>query len=91
MPASLTSIEEIFTLAGVDHITIAPPLLEQLAQPGSAPTTQSLFDRDLLTVEVPSKISFVNDPSAYRVAFSRDQGGAGEEKLTQVNTCFPAI
>lgn len=91
MPASLTSTEEIFSLAGVDHITIAPPLLEQLAQPGSVPTTQSFFDRDLSTVEVPSKVSFVNDPSAYRVAFSRDQGGAGEEKLTQVNIRFSPI
>ncbi|KAL1970896.1 hypothetical protein VTN77DRAFT_2730 [Rasamsonia byssochlamydoides] len=88
MPASLTSTEEIFSLAGVDHITISPPLLEQLAQPGSVPTTQSLFDRDLSTVEVPSKVSYVNDPSAYRLALSKEQKGAGEEKLTQAINIF---
>jgi transaldolase len=90
MPASLTSIEEIFCLAGVNHITIAPSLLEQLAQPGSGPTAQSLFNKDLSAIEVPAKVSFVNDHSSYRLAFSREQAGAGEEKLTQVNKWFSA-
>jgi len=32
LPASLTSIEEVMALAGVDHITVSPPLLEQLSK-----------------------------------------------------------
>lgn len=84
LPASLTSTDEIFAMAGVDHITIAPNLLQQLSQPDSVPQIQSLFDSDAPAVLPPSSLSFVNDESAYRLAFARDLHGASEEKLTQV-------
>ncbi|KAF7123011.1 hypothetical protein CNMCM5793_001187 [Aspergillus hiratsukae] len=82
LPASLTSTDEIFCLAGVDHITILPHLLKELHQPSSAFDQQSYFAHD---VEPPAEHSFVNDESAYRIAFTRDLHGASEEKLTQAS------
>lgn len=88
LPASLTSTDEILSLAGVHHITIGPGLLEQLSKLDSSTTTvKSLFDEEP-SVPVPdSKISYLNDPATYRIVFTRDLGGASEEKLTQV--CLP--
>jgi hypothetical protein len=83
LPASLTSTEEVLSLAGADHITIAPILLEQLALPDCA-TATSLFDENLSDVDQPTKTSFLKDEAGYRLAFTRDLGGASEEKLTQV-------
>ena len=83
LPASLTSVEEIFLLAGVDHLTIAPGLLAQLTQP-YAGNVKSLFDI-APTLPVPAKgISFLNDPGSYLITFTRDQGGASQIKLTEV-------
>lgn len=83
LPASLTSVEEIFQLAGVDHITIAPRLLVQLAQPMTG-TVPSLFDA-LPTEPVPAPgISYLHDPGKYRITFARDRGGASQTKLTEV-------
>ncbi|KAL4917990.1 hypothetical protein BDW62DRAFT_182753 [Aspergillus aurantiobrunneus] len=87
LPASLTSTDEIFALAGVHHITIAPGLLEQLSTPVSTPVPPSLFDSDLPTL-APKKISYVHDEDGYRSAFSRAEGGASEEKLTEAIKIF---
>lgn len=79
----MTSVEEIFALAGVAHLTIAPRLLTQLAQPyvGNA---QSLFDV-APTLPIPAKeASFLRDQGEYQIAFTRDQGGEGQRKLTEV-------
>ena len=83
MPASITSTEEALSLAGVDHITIAPGTLEQLVSPG-CPITPSLFDENTSDIGPLTKTSFLHDEAAYRIAFTRDLGGASEEKLTQV-------
>ncbi|KAL4895967.1 hypothetical protein BDV59DRAFT_171751 [Aspergillus ambiguus] len=88
LPASLTSTSEIFALAGVHHITIAPGLLEQLSQPDSAPEMRSLFDLDVPPALPSEPLSYVNDESAYRLSFSRDMHGASEEKLTQAVNIF---
>ncbi|RHZ68960.1 hypothetical protein CDV55_104920 [Aspergillus turcosus] len=88
LPASLTSTNEIFALAGVDHITIAPGLLKQLEQPSSAFQTESLFDSDVSSAISVAEQSFVNNESAYRIAFTRDLHGASEEKLTQAINIF---
>lgn len=85
LPASLTSTSEIYALAGVQHLTIAPGLLEQLAQPNSVPEVQSLFDSGVNAWSPGSDVSFVNDESAYRMAFTRDLHGGSEEKLSQVS------
>ncbi|BCR91001.1 transaldolase family protein [Aspergillus chevalieri] len=94
LPASLTSTAEIYALAGVNHITIAPGLLAQLAEPNleSGAEVKSLFDVGVAAagdVEKEGKgVSFVNDESAYRMAFTRDLHGGSEEKLSQAINLF---
>lgn len=83
LPASLTSAEEIFQLAGVDHLTIAPHLLNELAQSAS-PSVKSLFDA-APTVPVPEPgTSYLNDQGKYQITFARDSGGASQRKITEV-------
>ncbi|KAJ5831896.1 hypothetical protein N7474_000207 [Penicillium riverlandense] len=87
LPASLTSTAEIYSLAGVDHLTIAPHLLAQLTEP--APTsTKSLFD-EAPTVPIPEPgTSFLNDPAKFQIVFVRDLGGASHIKLTEAINIF---
>ncbi|CAG8895735.1 unnamed protein product [Penicillium egyptiacum] len=83
LPASLTSVEEIFCLAGVDHLTISPGLLRQLTQP-FAGNVKSLFDI-APTLPIPARgVSFINDRGSYQITFARDQGGDSQIKLTEV-------
>lgn len=85
LPASLTSVEEIFLLAGVDHLTISPGLLTQLTQP-YAGNVKSLFDIEP-TLPIPAPgVSFINDRGTYQIIFARDLGGASQIKLTEVST-----
>ncbi|OJJ80652.1 transaldolase family protein [Aspergillus glaucus CBS 516.65] len=88
LPASLTSTSEIYALAGVDHITIAPGLLAQLAEANSTPEVESLFDVGAAAGTGGKGESCVNDESAYRMAFTRDLHGASEEKLSQAINLF---
>lgn len=88
LPASLTSIDEIMALAGVDHITIAPGLLQELATtPASALATKSLFDGKP-EVSPMAKRVFGRDEAGYRIAFTRSANGEGERKLTQAINIF---
>jgi transaldolase len=83
LPASLTSVEEIFSLAGVDHLTISPGLLTELTHP-YAGNVKSLFDIEP-TLSIPAKeVSFVNDQDSYQITFARDHSGASQIKLTEV-------
>ncbi|KAJ5317716.1 hypothetical protein PENANT_c004G01485 [Penicillium antarcticum] len=87
LPASLTSVEEIYFLAGVNHLTIAPHLLSQLNQPYTG-NVNSLFDV-APTLPIPAKgVSFVNDPGSYQITFARDLGGASQIKLTEAVNIF---
>lgn len=83
LPASLTSTDEVLALAGVDHITVAPPLLDLLSL-SDCPIPTSFFDTDALGLTPLPKTSYLKDEAAYRLAFTRDHAGASEEKLTQV-------
>ncbi|KAI9374487.1 hypothetical protein BJX61DRAFT_532333 [Aspergillus egyptiacus] len=87
LPASLTSTEEIYALAGVHHITISPCLLRQLSTPGAAPTVNSLFDTEAATPAL-NAVSYTDKESVYRLEFSRADRGAGEEKLIQAINIF---
>jgi len=85
LPASLTSIDEIMALAGADHITISPGLLEKLVEaPASDKTAESRFDAK---IEMPPMLSFTNEPE-YRIAFTLSGKGEGERKLTQAINIF---
>ncbi|KAL5317306.1 hypothetical protein ACEPPN_014401 [Leptodophora sp. 'Broadleaf-Isolate-01'] len=91
LPASLTSTTEIMELAGVHHITISPGLLQELATTrASSNTTVSLFDEGVLTADVPSFVKYADDQAAYRIAFTRSNGGdgEGERKLVQAINTF---
>ncbi|PWY90769.1 transaldolase [Aspergillus heteromorphus CBS 117.55] len=92
LPASLTSVDEIYALAGVQHITISPGLLEELAKPlaNAAGMKPSLFDNENPAVvgSVPERLSFLHDEAGYRIAFSRHQAGESEGKLTQAVNIF---
>lgn len=84
LPASLTSTDEVLALAGVDHITVAPPLLQLLSLPECG-IPGSVFDN--AASEIPSPLKqplYIKDEAAYRIAFTRDLAGASEEKLSQV-------
>ena len=86
--ASLKTVEEVMNLAGVDHITIAPQLLQELESQGfdpSSPTVfQSLFDRVLKESEIPAKFSFGDDQEAFRISMTREEQGLSEGKMIQV-------
>ncbi|PWY96351.1 transaldolase [Aspergillus sclerotioniger CBS 115572] len=92
LPASLTSTTEIYALAGVHHITIAPKLLEELAKQSleDGVPVPSLFETSIRsTYEVPKEpMSFLNDESGYQIAFTREGKGASQEKLIQAINIF---
>ncbi|KAI9739520.1 MAG: hypothetical protein M1834_006236 [Cirrosporium novae-zelandiae] len=92
LPASLTHINEILSLAGVDHITISPPLLRELADtklPASEAAAKSLLDGvNKLPEEKVPLMSFVNDEAGFRTAYTRDNYGANEVKIIQAINIF---
>lgn len=76
-------------LAGVDHITIAPKLLRELAavevDPSNASSLPSLFDEVKMTEDhIPPKLSYADHEDAFRMAMTREANGANEGKLIQV-------
>lgn len=86
LPASLTNIDEIMTLAGVDHITIAPALLRDLAATAvDGYKVKSLFDGNDQKESQPTALEFDNDESLWRISFTRSGKGEAERKLSQVS------
>ena len=76
-------------LAGVDHITIAPKLLRELASgevdTSNAPDLPSLFDEVKTSADqIPPKICFADNEDDFRMALMRDANGVNEGKLIQV-------
>ena len=76
-------------LAGVDHITVAPKLLQELAStqvdPSDTAEFPSLFDQINMTADkVAPKRSYADDEHAFRAALKRDSNVASEDKLVQV-------
>lgn len=95
LPASLISTAEVMKLAGVDHITVSPPLLAQLASMPSVlasaavDTPATWFSE----VEVDEAVDadyegVVGDEAAWRLAFTRSKEGANEKKLTDAINIF---
>ena len=86
LPASLTNIDEIMTLAGVDHITIAPALLRDLAATAvEGYAVKSLFDGNGQGESQPNVLEFGNE-SLWRISFTRSGKGEAERKLSQVSS-----
>lgn len=93
LPASLTSINEIMLLAGVDHITIAPKLLRELAStevdPSDTSNLPSLFDEVKTGADqIPPRLSYADNEDTFRMAMTRDANGANEGKLIQAINIF---
>lgn len=90
LPASLTSINEVLVLAGVDHITISPPLLAQLSdlrcedyegEIGSVlKAAENTAHEDYTAI--------LEDESAWRLAFTRSGRGTSEGKIIQAVNIF---
>ncbi|KAK7913894.1 hypothetical protein PG985_011597 [Apiospora marii] len=89
LPASLTSIQEVMTLAGAHHITVSPPLLKKLAETPANP-----WEGDTGSVFQKSESSFadystsVEDEGAWRLAFTRSAEGKSEGKIIQAINIF---
>ena len=84
----MKSIEECMAFAGVHHITIAPPLLEQLATTRTADVEHqypSLFDKDDVGQKIMEQKHYFEDESAFRMAVTRNDNGTSEAKLIQVS------
>lgn len=90
LPASLTTIDEVLALAGVDHITISPPLLAQLSitncedYGGEIGSVMRATDDDVQEDFAPILL----DESAWRLAFTRSGRGTSEGKIIQAINIF---
>lgn len=90
LPASLTSINEVLVLAGVDHITVSPPLLTQLSE-----TRCDDYEGDIGSVLKAAENTadedykaILQDESAWRLAFTRSGRGTSEGKIIQAINIF---
>lgn len=97
LPASLTSISEVMALAGVDHITVSPPLLRELSSTSAATWAATWDEPSLFDTGEPGKQDktgnywekwFGDDEKKYRLAFTRSGGGEAERKLVQAINIF---
>lgn len=93
LPASLTSIGECMSLAGVRHITISPPLLHALNTTPSAQGFKSLFEDGEYTAEVAAelsdqKLNLIDDEERFRMLFTRRDGGKQEIKQVKAINVF---
>ena len=96
MPASVTSVEECFSLASAaDYITIPPPLLHELAsKTADNDKISSLTQREAISSQSDgADQEYSNPPAAesdivrqehhFRLAFTRSGGGRSEAKQSQ--------
>lgn len=93
LAASLTSIHEVMQLAGVQHITIAPKLLDELAATDAAPWSGKLGEYFAQAPadnawETTNYEALVADESAWRLAFTRSGFGTSEGKIIQAINYF---
>ena len=84
IPASLTTVDEILALAGVQHITISPSLLAELDKPLESMPLSLFTDPSVMEDLDLERLSFIDDEAAFRMAFTRSKGGRAEGKLIQV-------
>lgn len=90
--ASLTSIDEVMQLAGVQHITISPPLLNELATQPAATWQRpvgSLFTKKFAPANKDVDLaSIINSESAWKLAFTRSSFGTSHRKIVQAINYF---
>ena len=89
LPASLISTTEIMALSGVDHITVAPRLLRELAtMDASTVQVTSLFGSKAEEVISEDFQGLADDEVKFRLAVTREHGGDEERKLSQAINIF---
>lgn len=78
-------------LAGVHHITVAPPLLIKLSETPANPwegDTGSVFKADKAGETFGDYSNILEDESAWRLAFTRSLDGKAEGKIVQAINIF---
>lgn len=93
LPASLTSVAECMSMAGVRHITISPPLLQALNTTPDSQEMKSLFDDQAYTVQINAdlpeqKLNLIEDEERFRILFTRRDGGKQEIKQVKAINVF---
>ncbi|POR36815.1 Transaldolase [Tolypocladium paradoxum] len=93
LAASLTSIEEVMHLAGVNNITVSPGLLHQLAATDASSWSGEIgacFANSLPSRSWESRnyTDLIKDESSWRLAFTRSGFGSSEGKILQAINYF---
>ncbi|KAL6837213.1 hypothetical protein V8C40DRAFT_229449 [Trichoderma camerunense] len=93
LAASLTSVDEVLQLAGVNHITISPILLHALSRLDVSKTTkrpgQYFADEPAAkSLNALKYASILRDESAWKLAFTRSGFGTSEGKIIQAINYF---
>ncbi|TDZ44885.1 Transaldolase [Colletotrichum trifolii] len=91
LAASLTSVAEVLQLAGIQHITVSPPLLRGLAAQPASSWTEKIGGYFAAGPDAPWTRDFesaLKDESEWRMAFTRSGNGKYEEKLIQAINIF---
>lgn len=93
LAASLTSTDEVMQLAGIQHITVSPSLLQELSTSDASTLTGRVGD---YFAQGPNQKSWESrdfgtlcrDESAWRLAFTRSGFGTSEGKIIQAVNYF---
>ncbi|KAM0411605.1 hypothetical protein ACHAPD_009820 [Fusarium lateritium] len=93
LAASLTSVDEVMQLAGIQHITISPNLLNGLASSSMSGWDGKLGDYfaqgpDNKSWETKDYNALVKNESKWRMAFTRSGFGTSEGKIIQAINYF---
>ncbi|KAH6609074.1 transaldolase [Trichoderma cornu-damae] len=93
LAASLTSVEEVLQLAGVNHVTISPILLRTLSRLEDSTTGKELgqyfADESAIESLDPKKYAdILQHESSWKLAFTRSGFGTSEGKIIQAINYF---
>ncbi|KAF2724022.1 aldolase [Polychaeton citri CBS 116435] len=93
LAASFSSVDEVVQLAGIDHITISPGLLHDLAHRDPSSFSGSLGKYSIGSpsemAQVPQYYdALIKDQAAWRLAFTRSNFGVNEGKIIQAINYF---
>ncbi|KAH7166333.1 hypothetical protein EDB81DRAFT_284212 [Dactylonectria macrodidyma] len=93
LAASLTSVDEVMQLAGIQHVTVSPVLLRALAETDLSTWDGKLGDYfargpEIKSWEIRDYGALVKDESAWRLAFTRSKFGASEGKIISAINYF---
>lgn len=93
LAASLTSVDEVMRLAGIQHVTVSAALLQQLASRDESSWDGKLGDYfaqgpDAKSWETRGYSALFEDYAAWRLAFTRYGFGTSEGKIVQAINYF---